>query len=192
MNAKLVSRLIAATAFASLLLPAVAQNHPGFGRTHIAPVERSDRGTWHGTWYYANRDIRLVVWLRSDGETTRARAQAITTTVPPETFETDWDGAASYSLERGEGSFRLELTSGDLNTLNGNWTWNLDLGDSERNDSGAFTMYRGGDGRMMILNFSDFERVYRRGSKYETYPSEHTMTFRKVSKRLVQWDEIPF
>jgi hypothetical protein len=184
-----------AGALAALVLstsPVDAQNHPGFGRTHVAPVERSDRGEWHGTWYYANRDMRFVLWLRSNGEAVALKAQVATTLAPPELFVTDWNGSATYNMERGSGTFQLELTSSDPDTLKGNWTWDLDLKDSARLEHGAFEAYRGGDGRMLVLNFSDFERVYRRGQKYETYPSRHTMTFRKVSKRLVQWDEIPF
>jgi len=180
----------------------LAQSEPGseqppgpgyeFGRSRVVPVERTDRGFWQGAWFYSNRDMRMVLWLRDEEGTISARLQLVTNTIPPESFETDWDGAGSYNLQRGKGTFRLELASADENTITGTWKWDLDLIDSARLENGHFTMYRGGDGRMLVMNFDEFERVYRRGSKYEHYPSKHTMTFRKISNRLVQWDEIPF
>jgi hypothetical protein len=162
------------------------------GQTHVVPVERTDRGVWDGTWFYTNRDFRMVLWLRTDQGAPTAKLQFLSTTVPPESFATDWRGEASYTLQKGVGKFLFELTDKDANTIRGNWNWDLDLGDSSRIELGRFTIYRGGDGRLLVVKFEDFERIHRRGEDYEHYPSQHVMTFRKISKRQVLWDEIPF
>jgi len=155
-------------------------------------VDRTDRGTWDGTWYYSNRDSRIVLWLRSDNGAPEARLRYLGTTIPPEAFATDWDGEASYAIEKGDGNFHFTLIERDADTIRGNWDWILEAGRSARAERGEFTMYRGGDGRMLVMAFENFERVHRRGDRFERYPSEHVMTFRKISKRLVLWDEIPF
>jgi hypothetical protein len=53
-------------------------------------------------------------------------------------------------------------------------------------------MYRTGDGRFFVMEFDKLERVINLGEEEKVLSSSPSWTFRKASKRLVLWDELPF
>jgi hypothetical protein len=64
---------------------------------------------------------------------------------------------------------------------------------SGREEHGRFQMYRGHDGRKLVLRFDEFERRRTSGDDVRvSTPEHHGMTFVKASKRIVLWDELPF
>jgi hypothetical protein len=172
--------------------PSAAPTRDGaLGQSSVKAMARTDRGEWDGTWLHVSRDFRMVVWLRSDSGKPEARVRYLGTKVPPERFDTDWDAQATYSTRKNEGRFSLTFVEADENTVVGDWRWIVDFGDSSREDIGRFTLYRGSDGRMMVFNFSEFEQIQRRGDRTDRIPFENALVFRKVSRRLVEWDAIP-
>jgi hypothetical protein len=161
------------------------------GRAAVIVPERSDAGDWDGTWVFVTRDARYALWLRTEeGKVrTRLRFQSVST---PEAFETGWDGNATYTLAGYPVTFALGLDAADAKTLAGRWAWDAEFPDSARKETGTFEAFRSGDGRSLVLRFKSFERTVRRRDDVRTYRTLPVWTFRKVSKREVLWDEIPF
>ena len=133
----------------------------------------------------------MVVWMRSKKGKPEARVRYLGTKVPPERFDTDWEGQATYATRNAQGRFSMTFNEGDENTVLGDWRWIVDFGDSSREDIGRFTLYRGGDGRIMVFDFEEFEQIQRRRGRTDRIPFRNALVFRKVSKRLVEWDAIP-
>lgn len=156
-----------------------------------AEPERTDAGFWDGSWYYINRDFHLAAWLRTvDGvPQIKLRYGAIGGT---ETFETDWQGNASYFVAGSPASFSLNLEQFDADTMKGYLDWKLEIGNSGRFISGAFTAYRTGSGLQFAMHFDTYRRVIRRGGTDIPAEAPNTWIFRKASNRLANWDEFPF
>ena len=162
------------------------------GRAVIVVPDRTDKGSWDGTWVYANRDAKYALWLRTSQEgrpQARLRYQSISS---PEGFETGWDGKASYALAGQPVTFVLGLDQADANVLAGSWDWNAEFADSARIEKGTFEAFRSGDGRSLVLHFKSYQRMVRRKDNVRTTEALPVWTFRKVSKREALWDELPF
>jgi hypothetical protein len=162
------------------------------GRAVVIVPDRTDEGTWDGTWVFATRDAKYALWLRT-GESGKPEARLrYQSTSNPEKFETGWDGKASYALSGAPVTFHLNLESGDLRSLAGTWDWDVEFPDSARKETGRFEAFRSGDGRSLVLRFTSYQKSVRRKDKVRTTEALPLWTFRKVSKREALWDELPF
>lgn len=173
---------------------ALLAQQPGVSRGRrvaSGAAERTDAGVWDGTWIYVYRDGRMGLWLRTREGKPELRVQFQSTT-SPEAFETDWNGRADYVLAGQPAVFEIALTEADENTLEGNWTWEVEFRNSGRSEKGRFTMYRARDGRHMVLRFDEYEKSIRKGERASTFTGTPAWGFRKVSKRLALWEELPF
>lgn len=185
-------------ALALLLVPALALageivEQPTLdpsGRAVVIVPDRTDKGSWDGTWVFATRDAKYALWLRTEEGTTKARLryQSISS---PEGFETGWDGRASYALAGAPVTFAMDFDRADANVLAGTWDWDAEFPDSARKEVGKFEAFRSGDGRSLVLRFTSFQRSVRRKDKVRTTEALPVWTFRKVSKREALWDELP-
>jgi hypothetical protein len=162
------------------------------GRAAVVVPDRTDQGSWDGTWVYANRDAKYALWLRTSPEgrpEARLQYQSLSS---PETFETGWDGKASYALSGQPVTFALTFDQADAFVLTGSWNWDAQFPDSARQEIGTFEAFRAGDGRSLVLRFKSYKRVVRRKDNVRTTEALPVWTFRKVSKREALWDELPF
>jgi hypothetical protein len=149
----------------------------------------TDRGSFHGTWTYVNRDGRTVLWIDTSGKTLRVKMQYQGTS-KPEGFVTDWDGNATYIFAGEPGTFELRTTEANENRIRGTWFWDVQFESVGRSERGTFTLYRVGDGRQLVLDFSEYEKVLRKGDKVSRYEGPASWTFKKVSRRIALWDEV--
>lgn len=160
-----------------------------FGKEDVAIPQRTDAGTWDGTWFFVSRDFRMVLWVRTVGGKPEVKLQYQSLS-NAEVFETDWSGRSSYYLAGEPATLECLLTSRDANTMQGTWSWKLEFEDSARIENGNFTMYRAGDGRQLVMRFDKLERQVRRRDEMKKYDMRTSWTFTKASKRLVLWDEV--
>jgi len=161
------------------------------GRTAIGLPEATDRGTWDGTWIYVSRDVRMALWLTRDKGKTIAKIQFQGTISGDEAFETDWTGTANYSVQDLPGIFEFTLKNDDPDRLEADWYWSLDLRGSSRTENADIQMYRAGNGRRMVMYFKDFERIVKSGGNTRRFALPQAWTFRKLSRRLALWEELP-
>ncbi|MCP3982271.1 MAG: hypothetical protein GY716_23455 [bacterium] len=176
----LASLLVASTVDAQL-------QHPG----NYTLAERDDSGTWNGTWVYVNRDGRWVFWIREKGKRPEIKLRYLGRS-NLEGFETDWNTAADYTFRAAPVTFALSDIKADANTIEGSWDWNLVVGISSRKEHADISMYRTFRGRMAVVHFRNYEKVVNNRGKIETHTPEHAWTLRKVSNRIVSWEEILF
>jgi len=190
---KLSLLLPIAACMALAVAPAEAgsANHD-WGRTKLEIPGSTNEGNWDGTWVYTSRDYRAALWMRSNEGGLPEYRIHVMRTGPQEQFVTDWQGQATYDVKGAPGKFSLTLDYGDADQLAGRVFWNLEFADSGRTDEGNVAIYRTGDGRYLVLHFRDCERKIRRGAETRSMPFDQIWSFRKVSKRLVTWDELPF
>jgi hypothetical protein len=175
---------------ASLCGVALAQQAGAPAPSEPPPVQGStDEGSWHGTWTYVNRNGRMILWIDESGETPQVRVQyqGIST---PEAFATDWDGSSTYIFAGEPGTFEMKITEAGPNRIRGTWFWDIQLKTAGRSERGTFTIHRIGDGRRLVLAFSEYERVRRKGDKVSRYEGATSWNFRKGSKRIALWDEV--
>jgi len=162
------------------------------GRSVVLVPERTDQGNWDGTWVYANRDAKYALWLRT-AEDGRVEARLkYQSTSSPETFETGWDGKASYALSGQPVTFVLAFERTDANVLAGTWNWDAEFPKAARTETGTFEAFRAGDGRALVLRFKSYERAVRKKDSTRATEALPLWTFHKVSKREALWDELPF
>jgi hypothetical protein len=166
-----------------------AQDIPGT-KTLTYPA-RSDAGEWHGTWYYISRDAKIAIWIRVTDGLPEAKMQYFGVGTA-EQFATDWNGHAEYDFKnRHRGVFDLKFEERDANTIKGRWEWTLEK-DTTRIERGDFIMYRAGYGRSFVMRFDNYERIFVSGDREQVWRTDQALTFRKISKRLVMWEELPF
>jgi hypothetical protein len=192
---KPVHIFIVAALTALLLLPAVSAQDARtdrFQRRDLAIPDRTDAGVWEGTWYYISRDQKIALWIRTTDGLPEMQMQYFGF-IMAEHFVTDWQGHADYDVKgRHLGQFDLAVTERDANTIKGSLDWTLRVGDITRSETGNFTMYRAGHGRGIVMRFDDYERVETTGTERRSWRPGQSWTFRKASKRLVLWEELPF
>jgi hypothetical protein len=162
------------------------------GRTAIAVPTRTDNGEWNGTWIYVNRDYNFALWLSEDKGKPIAKIRFMGNGNLVEAFETDWQGHADYSVQGYPARFDLRLEQTGPDFMVGAWDWDLDFQGSARRETGRVEMFRAGDGRQLVMHFNDFERVIESTSGDRTFRLPQSWTFRKLSRRLVLWEELPF
>ncbi len=180
----LAGSLLGAAAAAAPPLPVPRE------RVLVGIPERTDRGNWDGTWLYVSRDGRLALWMRTSEGKLEAKFRYESYRAA-ETFETAWDGRADYEAQNHPGTFAVTIEEADADTARGTWLWELKLPGATRFERGRFTLYRADDGRTLVVHFSHYEKKIRRGEREGGFEGEHVIVFRKLSKRLVLWDELP-
>lgn len=149
------------------------------------------KGSWDGTWFYVNRDMRLALWFRTVGGKLQGRMQ-YQSTAAPEAFETDWTGTATYYVAGKPATFKLIFDKVTADKIEGRWDWDVQFEDSGRSEKGTFTLQRVNEGRDLGFAFSEFRRELRRGTEVKVYELPQAWVFTKGSKRTVLWDELPF
>jgi len=162
-----------------------------FGRSSRMVIEPSNEGIWDGTWYYVSRDARIAMWIKTEDGVPQVKFQYLSNQ-SAEGFVTDWNGNADYKLTHSVGSFSLNIKERGADVIEGHWDWRLEGEHSTREEQGDYRIYRTGDGRFFVMDFSDYKKILtgKKGKRiYETHPG---WTFQKASKRLVLWDELPF
>ena len=164
---------------------------PQYGRAAVMVPDPTTAGTWDGTWIHVNRDTRIAMWMRTVDGRPEAKLQYQSTS-SPESFETDWNGKARYTLGGNPATFELKLTGRERDRLEGTWNWDVQFEDSGRTETGSFSVHRTGDGRALVVRFHDFERAIRRREDVRRAKATPVWGFTKVSKRLALWDELPF
>ncbi len=170
--------------------PALAQSPVGH-RSAVHIPDASTEGTWDGTWFHISRDHRVALWARTQDGKLELRLQYFRIG-RAEQFETDWATTASYDVDGAPGTFSLTVTEASDDQLEAKWDWRLQFADSGRFETADITIYRTGDGRQLVFLFEDFKRELHRGQDVQTASTRKTWTFRKASKRLILWDELPF
>jgi hypothetical protein len=183
-------------ALAALLLMPLTLAQEGemekFKRSSLVIPDRTDKGTWAGTWYYISRDQKIALWIRTAGGLPEIQIQFFGFAMA-EHFITDWQGHADYDVKgRHPGSFDLTITERDENIIKGKIDWQLTVGDITRIERGDFTMYRSGVGRSIVMRFDDYARIELEGEQRRVWRPKQSWTFRKASNRLVMWEELPF
>ena len=171
--------------------PSKDDRYSDWGReSHTVPAA-TGAGVWDGTWFYVNRDEHVALWIKTEGGAPQVKMR-YSSLNSGEGFETDWDGRADYQVRDANATFNLGLKRRDADLIEGHWEWGLKAGSALRLEEGDYRMYRAGDGRFLALVFDSLTKTLRSGGKDETYKIPLSWTFRKASKRLVLWDELPF
>ncbi|MDH3627701.1 MAG: hypothetical protein OEV00_13975 [Acidobacteriota bacterium] len=155
------------------------------------PQDATLEGDWFGTWIYASRDHRFAAWIQMDGKRPeiKFRFQAMGS---GESFITDWRGQATYHEREGEGVFSFKMDQGDADQFSGQWDWELVFPTSSRTESSPVRGYRANDGRDLRIEFQDHNRTLVRGGRRMSSDATFVWSFRKVSRRHILWDELPF
>jgi hypothetical protein len=168
-----------------------AAQYERFKTRSVRIPERTDAGSWDGTYWYVSRDLHVAMWIRTTEGIPEIRLQVLHL-VGPEEFITDWNGEATYEARNGQGDFALRLGERDANVIKGSWTWNLRAGDSVRKQLGEVTLYRSGVGREVVMLFDPYKIYLGKIEGGHWRDVEQVWTFRKASTRLVRWEELPF
>ena len=178
-------------ALAGTALLAQSPSFPPVRESFAVPQPTGD-GDWYGTWYHESRERQMAIWIRPGTPDPEIRIRYFRLG-GGEQFTTEWNAKVDYQSKDGApGHFALGLTSASADRMTATWTWSLEYTDSARLDNGDLSIYRSGDGRMLVLLFDNFERKIRRGPYWESGGTSHALTFHKASKRVVAWDELPF
>jgi hypothetical protein len=167
-------------------------NRPDLKVTMVVP-EKTELGQWDGTWWYKSRDRRMAIWLRTVDGMPEYKTRFVNLR-QPEGFETDWNGVSDYVTKNdGVGHFSLQASQRDADSIKGRWDWSLEVGTVARKQRGDVSLYRSGNGRSLVVHFDTCE-VYigPRDQPDRWRPMQESLTFRKASKRLVRWEELPF
>ncbi len=183
--------LIAACLALSFVAPCSAQQDPkapGISKRRLPPSTTD--GIWDGTWYYMNREAKLALWFRTEGDTVKVKLQYLDL-ADAESFGTDWEGQADYAHRGSTGTMSIRLNETDPNRLAGSWNWELKNRVSSRVETGKFQMFRSVEGRSLIMAFEDLTRKFQ-GKRTQEVAMDAIWTFRKASRRHVVWGELPF
>lgn len=161
-----------------------------YGRATYNVPEATRDGEWEGTWFYANRDAKWMLWIRREQGDLQYRLRFLNLAAR-ETFETDWQGVGSYGREPAEGTFRLRMAGGDDDSMDGVWDWKLAVSDEFlRSEEARIKIYRTGTGRSLVFHFDPIERLVVRDGKESRREYSQVWTFQKASKRMIRWAEL--
>jgi hypothetical protein len=165
----------------------------GFGteRVVISMADPTNAGTFDGTWMYVNRELQFGMWIRTKNGVPQVKLQ-FQSLASPEAFESDWDGKAAYYLAGSPVTFELKLGTSSAERIAGSWSWVLKAGQTGRSETANIVMYRTWDGRTLLMDFQDYERVLTRGSQNKVFKTANVWNWIKISKRELLWDEFPF
>ncbi len=161
------------------------------GRMGIGMPELTSKGTWDGTWLYISRDVHLALWISEDQGKPIVKFRYEGSLRGSETFETDWTGKARYFVENHPGTFEFKLKKTGPDLIEADWDWELDMRGSSRTEKADIEMYRAGDGLRLVMYFKDFERIVLSQGQRKVHNFPQAWTFRKMSRRLVLWEELP-
>lgn len=174
----------------ALGLTLLALSAPLVAQKFVTPVpDRSDAGSWEGTWYFVSRQEKVALWIREDGKKPRLKLRYLNPNTR-EGFTTDWETRASYRFDTKQGKFLIELSQRDANTLAGSWIWQLGT-DVGRWETGEVTLFRIDDGRMAVMDFENLVRMHV-GQGHSRLLLNRTWTFLKASRGMARWEELPF
>ena len=162
------------------------------GRMGLGLPESTSKGVWDGTWMYVSRDVRLVLWMREDQGKPVVKFRYEGMMRASETFETDWTGKARYFVQDHPGTFEFTLKETGPDMIEADWDWILDMRGSLRSEKSDIEMYRAGDGRRLVMYFTNFQRIIESAGGRNVHESPQSWTFRKLSRRLARWEELPF
>ena len=92
-----------------------------------------------------------------------------------------------------EGRFNFQtINPEDKNTIAGEWEWIYTTDTMERIQRSKFSIYRAADGRKLVWMLPDFEHIIQKGDDSSRYAYEDFHIFRKISDRIIDWEDIPF
>jgi len=177
---------------AGLCTIAAAQKRhdPSLGRAVLYPA--TEDGNWDGTWLYVSRDLKLVIWMRTDEQGAPQMRWQYQAMANAEMFLTDWDGKVEYNWRNAKGQVDLRTSKRTADRIEGAFAWELDAGRAYRTVTGEYEIFRITDGRFFMLHFPNWKRVVVEGDETKTVEAVQVWTFKKISKRLIRWEEIPF
>ena len=161
------------------------------GRMGLGLPEPTASGEWEGTWVYISRDVRLALWMKEDEGKPIVKLRFEGTLRTTEIFETDWTGKARYFVQDHPGIFEFTLEETGPDMIQADWDWVLDMRGSSRSEKSDIEMYRAGDGRRLVMFFKNFKRTINSGGTEKVHDFPQSWTFRKLSRRLVLWEELP-
>jgi len=162
------------------------------GRMAISVPNPTDRGEWNGTWIYVNRDYNFALWLSEEDGKPIGKIRFRGNGNLVESFETDWQGVADYNVQGFPARFELRFEEAGPDAIKAVWDWDLDFQGSSRRETGDVEMFRAGDGRQLVMHFKEFKRVIESSSGDRVHQYPQAWTFRKLSRRLALWEELPF
>ncbi len=186
-GAGLVATLLVLTA----AVPSWAQQDPkapGISKRRLPPSTTD--GSWDGTWFYMNRDMKMALWFRTEADTVKVKFQYLDM-ADAESFSTSWEGQAEYAHRGSQGTMSIGIQETSPDRMTGTWNWELKNRVSSRAESGKFQMFRSLDGRSMVMAFEDLTRNFQ-GKRSQEVQLDAIWTFRKASRRHVVWGELPF
>jgi hypothetical protein len=188
-----IARGIAAACAVAVVLAAPAPSPAQVAQSQVTVPEDTGAGVWPGTYVYACRDFKIAFWVRERNGLPEFKARYLSVQTP-ESFETDWNGDASYFFSGQPGRFEMHFAKRNARRIEGTWHWTLESGERSRREEGTFAVFRSGYGRALVVHFDKLEREIRSGEKIRNYPlAPLVWTFWKVSKRSdVLWEELPF
>ena len=171
---------------------ATAQMNSFYGKTTIKTPERTDAGDWEGTWFFLSKVHRMVLWMRNQNGVPQIKFRFQGQGVNAQNFETDWNAVGEINVKGRTGVFAMEFDQRDENTISGRWAWDVVQNDAVLTDKAEFIMFRGGEGRQMIWKIQNEPRKTEARSAIKPGSGLLVWTFRKASRRVVLWSEIPF
>ncbi len=183
--------LVAAMLVLTAAVPSSAQQDPkapGISKRRMPPSTTD--GSWDGTWFYMNRDMKMALWFLTEGDTVKVKLQYLDM-ADAESFATNWEGQAEYAHRGSQGKMSIGLQETSPDRMAGDWSWELKNKVSSRVESGQFEMFRSLDGRSLVMAFSDLSRKFQ-GKRSQELELDAIWTFRKASRRHVVWGELPF
>jgi len=184
--------LVVSTLCAGGAFPVLAQKVPSYsGQVGVYVPERTEAGTWDGTWYYNSVTMKMALWMRTRRGKVEVKVR-YESGRGPLAFETDWTGAASYYSDAQPASFAMKLGKTGPADIEGTWDWTTRYRSTSRTETGKFSLYRARDGRTLVVKFNEYELVSIRDGKTARVTTAPVWTFLKASKREALWDEIPF
>lgn len=154
--------------------------------------EPTTTGDWSGSWSFDSRDFQYALFFREADGGVEAQVY-FRNKARVEGFRTDWSGAAEYKIGDRPASFRIEFDERGPDRLTGRWFWESPRFEGKRTEDAEFEMYRTLDGRQLAVHFTRFERTdFLEGRPPYSRDLPAVWVFRKVSKRVVRSEELPF
>ena len=161
-----------------------------YGWSTVNVPDITEQGTWDGTWFYVNRDLRFMLWMRhNDAGELEARMQFFRLGVG-ERFRTDWNGVTRYETDGAPGLFEMKIREANDVYVLADWKWSVEFADSARREEGTLQIVRTGDGRRLSFQFDPFWREIDRFGVPSRIERPEFVSFVKASKRLLRWDEL--
>ena len=187
-----LQKALTTAAWTSLLaLLSVGPLHAKPDAYHVP--EAVTKGNWSGSWALNSRDYQYALFFREAADGGVEAQVYYRNKARIETFRTDWSGAVDYKIGDLPGAFRIEFDEQDADRMTGRWFWKTPTQAGSRTEDGVFEMYRTIDGRSLTIHFTRFVRTdHGEGRPPLSRDLPAVWTFRKVSKRVVRSEELPF